>query len=137
MIDFIKRFDTNYFFNVPAHSKVIYFWLALYLIVLITSLIVFFRYRRKGRKAKPYRSFAKKLLWTEIPISILGLFLVFLRYELLQVWSWRFWQYLTFLGLVAATIWLIFAWKEFQKELVYYHSQQRKEKWIKTRKTKT
>jgi len=131
MIDFFKRFNVDYFFAVPAVSKVIYFWLGLYLLVLLLCLVSLFVLRRKGKKNKPYKSFAKKLMWTEVPISILGLFFVFLRYELLQVWSWRFWQYLTFLSLVTATVWLIFQWKKLQKDLVYYNSQKRKEKWLK------
>ena len=133
MLEFLKRFNLDYFFSVPVQSKVIYFWLGLYLLFLLSTIVLYVVYRRKGKKGKPYKVFMKKILWTEIPITTLGLILVFIRYESLQVWSWRFWQYLAFLLLVFANTWLVIEWKKFKKEQFYYHSQKRKDKWLKNK----
>jgi len=136
MLDFFSRFNLDYFFKVPAESKVVYFWLGLYLLVLVVDLVLYFIYRKKSRAEKPYRSFANKMIWTEVPISVLGLFFVFARYENLRTFSWRFWQYLTALALIAVDVWLHLERRKLKRDLVHYKSEIRKQKWLKKKRRK-
>jgi amino acid transporter len=131
MSRFLHRFDTAYFFQTPVESKVVYFWLGLYLTVIVTNMFFYLYFRKKE---KPYRAFAKKTLYTVLPVSVLGLFFVFGRYEYLRTFSWRFWQYLTLLGLIASFVWLYLEWKKMKLAVAKFHTKARKEKWLKASK---
>ncbi len=134
MGDFFSRFNTDYFFKVPVSSRIIYFWLILYGILFIGTLVIYFILRRKGKKEKPYLPFSKKLIWMDLSISIVGLLFVFARYEKLNIYAWRFWQTLAFITLIAANTWLIMEYRKLRKELIRFKASQRKEKWLKKKK---
>jgi amino acid transporter len=134
MSDILKRYGTGYFFSTPAESKVIYIFLAFYLFVLIASIALYIYFRRKDRG--PWRSFGKKIFYTKMPVALVGLFLVFSRYEYLRTFSWRFWQYLLLLVYVATDVWLFLELKKVKAEAVKHNSKARKEKWLNKVKSK-
>lgn len=134
MPDYLSRFNTDYFFAIPPESNAVYYWLGFYFVALIAGLVAYFYFRRKGRGERPYKPFAKLILISEIPVSIVGLTLILFRYEAVKTLSWRVWPYLTTVVLIANIIWLIFEWRKVQKNLVKYHSKVRKDKWLKKKK---
>ncbi|MFA5197422.1 MAG: hypothetical protein WC437_03280 [Patescibacteria group bacterium] len=131
MGDLFSRFNTDYFFKIPVESKIVYFWLVLYGVFFIGTLIIYFIFRKKGKTEKPYLPYSKKLLWTDLTISAVGLILVFARYEKLNIYSWRFWQTITFVCLIAANIWLVLGYKKLKQDLLRFKASMRKEKWLK------
>jgi len=133
MSSLAHRFGTDYFFTTPLQSKVIYLFLAFYLFVLVASVVIYF-YLRKTRGRTPYATFGKKVLYTKLPIALVGLFLVLCRYEMLRTFSWRFWQYLLIIVYIATDVWLFLEYKKAKEEQKKFVSKSRKEKWLKKSK---
>lgn len=134
MFDFFSRFNQEYFFSIPASSKAVYLWFAFFLLVLTLSVIMYFVYRKKSDTEKPYRSFAKKFLWTEIPVSIIGLMFIFFRFEGVKTYAWRFWAYLLVLVVVVIGVWLCWERRKLNDKLTRFNQEQRKKKWLKKKK---
>lgn len=128
MKDFFNRFNVDYFFQVPVVTKLVTVLLGFYLLVLGTTLVAFFFLRKQET---PHELLAKKIVWTEAPVAVVGLFLVFARYEELNIYSWRFFQYLLLLVFVGVNVWLYFQYHQFQSDLYHHYSKKRKEKWLK------
>ncbi len=134
-MDFFSRFNQEYFFLTPTNSSLIYLWLAFYLFVLVTSISLYLYFSKK-MPGTPTANFGKKILYTKLPIAIVGLFFVFCRLEGLRLYSWRFWHYLILLVYIITDIWLFYQLNKVKDEQKRYDLKVRKEKWLKKSKTK-
>lgn len=134
----LSRFNTDYFFSVPPETQIIWFWLGFFILVILATFIVYFTYRAKGIKAKPYRRYAKNFFWPNFTLGIAGLVLTFSRYEKLALLSWRFWVYVTILLVIFYNAWYFMIKRnQLEDELVAFHNNLRKSKWIKKPKIKS
>lgn len=131
----LSRFDTNYFFGIPPESQIIWFWLGFFTLTLLASLVIYIFYRSKGVAVKPYRKYAKNFFWPNLTFSIVGLLLVFFRYEKLAMLSWRFWVYVIVLSMIVFNAWYFMIKRnQLEDDLVKYYNTKRKDKWLKNNK---
>lgn len=124
----MSRFNYEYFFTNPSYSKVMFFWLGLYLLVITSSA---FFYLSSKKLSYLHLEFAKKLFWGNLSLSLVGLFLVFARFENVNLFSWRVWQFLVLLSLVSYNLYYFFIKRGHLLEaLDKEKSRARKEKWL-------
>jgi tellurite resistance protein TehA-like permease len=127
----LSRFTANYFFSVPPETKIIWFWLGFFLVGLIATICIYFFFKRRGKSIKPYKRYAKNLLWPNLSINLLGVLLTLARYEKLTLLSWRFWVYFDLLLLVVFNVWYFMIKRnQLEDEILKFHNTKRKEKWL-------
>jgi len=132
---FLNRFDVQYFFAIPPETKIIWFWFGAFLLLLVATFAIYIYLRSKGAKQKPYKKFAKNFFWPNLTLAIAGLILTFARYEKLALLSWRFWVYVTILLVLVYNIWhFIIKRSKFEDELLRFHNNERKSKWLDKKK---
>ena len=129
----LNRLNVQYFFGTPAESQIIWFWFACFAIMLILTIAIYFYFRAKGMKIRPYRLYAKTFLWPNVTLSVVGIVLTLSRYESLALLSWRFWVYVTVLGSIVFNVWFFMVRRNrLEDELVRFYDKSRKDKWMKT-----
>lgn len=132
--DFFLRFNSEYFFTVPAESKIIYFFLGLFLVLLI---VTFVAARFISQKNEIYKRFSKTFFWTNFVLSFTGLFLVFNRYEKVTIFSWRIWVYLVIAIIALINLYFYYiSSKRLEADTLKLLSKKRKEKWLNSPKKK-
>ena len=137
MMTLFDRFDINYFFSIPPETQIIWFWLSCFALLLLFTVSVYIYLRSRGVKAKPYRSFSKSFFWPNFAFSIMGLVLTFSRYEKLPLLSYRFWIYITILGVITFNAWFFIVKRsQLEDELLKFYNIERKSKWLSKTKSK-
>lgn len=131
MMTIFSRFNFNYFFATSPETQIIWFWFACFAVLLAITVIVYIIFRAKAVSEKPYRQYAKSFLWPNLTLAIVGLILTFSRYERLALFTYRFWVYATILVVVTFNAWFfILKRSQLEDELVKFHNNERKEKWM-------
>jgi cell division protein FtsW (lipid II flippase) len=85
--------------------------------------------RRLGRNS-PWRPILKRFFRYGLGLGVVGLALVFLRYEQVQYLSGVWILYLWMILVVAWTAWLVWGASEIPNQLEQRAEQQRKERWM-------
>jgi|GEM_PF-1162694 len=131
----LSRFNVNYFFGIPAETQIVWFWFACFALLLLVSVGVYLYLKAKGLSRKPYKKYAKSFLWPNLTLAIIGLVLTFARYEKLALFSYRFWVYVTILGVITFNAWFFtFKRSQLEDELLKFYNNARKAKWLKSNK---
>lgn len=133
---YITKYDYDYFFGIPT-GKGIYAWLALFFIMLVTTVALYLYFIKKGKIELPYKKFAKRFFWPNLTIAITGLILIFLRFESINYFSFRFWDFLLVFCFIALNIYFYLYYRgRLQDEIEEFHQKKRKEKWLPKKKKK-
>lgn len=128
----ISRFNLDYFFGIPPETEIVWFWFGCFAVLLLLSVGAYLYFRAKGFQQKPYKAYAKSFLWPNLTLAIFGLVLTFSRYEKLALLSYRFWVYVTILGVITFNAWFFTLKRnQLEDELVKFHNDARKQKWLK------
>jgi hypothetical protein len=133
--NFLHRFSVSYFFTTPEDSKLIFFWLGLYLLVLVLSFVLLFIYKERAKTEKPYKNYGREVFWINFTLSFSGLLFLLFRYEKANFLSYRIWHYLIFLAIVLVNPYLFtFQRQKLEANLTKYRDKQRKDKWLRKAK---
>jgi len=131
MTDLFSRFNPNYFFAIPPESYGLWVWLSTFTVLLLATFAFYIYLRAKAAKQKPYKKYAKNFFWPNFTLAIIGLLLVFARYEKLALLSWRFWIFLVILFAIVFNVWhLIIKKSKLEDDLLKFHNDERKAKWM-------
>lgn len=127
----LSKFDSVYFFTIPPETQIVWFWLGFFVLALALTALLYLYFRAKSRTVKPYKKYAKDFFWPNLTIAIVGIVLMFSRYESLALLSWRFWVYFDLLLLIVFNAWYFMIKRsQLEDEILKFHNQKRKEKWL-------
>jgi Ca2+/Na+ antiporter len=135
-LDFLaSKFGYKYLLSIPPQSKIIYFEIGFYLLLIAGSLIL--KKAILDQKSEAYKRFGKIIVWTNAGLALIGLILVFARYESLPLLSFRFWQILVVLLILATNLYFFFIMNSQVKENSQKEKERKRiEKWLPKSKKK-
>lgn len=119
-IEITKLFQNDYLFQITPPSDGLYRYLTIFFSLLILAAIVLTSYYKKS-KFKAHRNVKSKLFSNFLTTGIIGLFLIFCRFEQLPYLGSRFLMLILFLVFIIWVLlilqyWILVAPKEIKKE---------------------
>jgi uncharacterized protein YacL len=126
-----STFNSQYFFSMPPETGIIWFWFGCFVLLMFFTVGFSIYLRSKAVKQRPYKKYATRFFWPNLTLSIVGLILTFSRYEKLVLLSYRFWVYATILFVVIFNAYFFIVKRnELEDELLKFHNNERKQKWM-------
>jgi hypothetical protein len=134
---FLSRFNTEYFFSVPAETMMVWFWLGFYILLIYIFSFIYFIIYKRSKIDKPMSKHGTSYIWINGGLVFVGLFFWWFRFEHFSSLSWRAWHYLVILALIGYNFYFFyFEKKKIKAEVASFRNIQRKEKWLNKKKKK-